>query len=69
MPNLDLNRFGPALRWMSYEAISNGLRMLPFSKKWEKPKRNKSLTGFWRVLEFVPFSRLTYVSEEDITYR
>jgi hypothetical protein len=65
--NLDLNRFGPALRWMSYEAISNGLRMHPFSKKWERPKRNESLTGFWKVLEYMPFGRLTYESEEATT--
>jgi hypothetical protein len=54
---------------MSYEAISSGLLMRPFSKQWEEPKRNESLTGFWKVLEYIPFGRLTYASEEATTYK
>jgi hypothetical protein len=69
MPNLELNRFGPALRWMTYEAISGGLRMLPFTEKWEEPKRNESLVGFWKLLERFPFGRLSYMDKDNITYR
>jgi hypothetical protein len=69
MPNLELNRFGPALRWMTYEAISSGLRMSPFTEKWEEPTRNESLVGVWKVLECLPFDRLSYVNKDDITCR
>jgi hypothetical protein len=69
MPNLDLNRFGPALRWMTYEAINNGLRMSPFTEQWEEPKLNESLVGVWKVLEYMPFGRLSYAGKNDTTYR
>jgi hypothetical protein len=69
MPNLDLNRFGPALRWMTYEAINSGLRTLPFTERWEEPRLNESLAGFWKVLEYVPFGRLSYVGKDNTTYR
>ncbi|KAJ3889763.1 hypothetical protein GG344DRAFT_51003, partial [Lentinula edodes] len=58
--NPGLDRFGPALRWMTYEAISHGLKMDPFRGEWTPLDVNESLTGFWKLLEFIPFRRLTY---------
>jgi hypothetical protein len=68
--NLKLNRFGPALRWMTYEAITAGLRMKPFeNKKWKDIKPNDSLNWFWHILECIPFPRLSYDDEEHIICR
>lgn len=33
--NIDLDKFGPALRWMSYEALTEGLRMVDFRGNWQ----------------------------------
>jgi hypothetical protein len=65
--NKDLDKFGPALRWMTYEAISNGLKMTPFDKKWEESEANESLTGVWNALEYLPFRRLSYENQENTT--
>ena len=54
---------------MTYEAISNGLKMTPFNKKWEEPEANESLTGIWNALEYLPFRRLSYENEEGTTKR
>ena len=67
--NMDLDKFGPALRWMTYEAISSGLRMSPFTKQWEEPKFNESLTGIWKAVEYIPFRRLSYQDQESTTHR
>ena len=66
---MDLNKFGPSLRWMTYEAMNSGLQMKPFTEKWEEPKLNESLTGFWTFFEFIPFRRLSYKTEESTTFR
>jgi hypothetical protein len=65
--NKELDKFGPALRWMTYEAISNGLKMARFNKKWEEPKPSESLTGVWKALEYLPFGRLSYADQESTT--
>ena len=67
--NKGLDKFGPALRWMTYEAISSGLRMTPFEKTWKEPEFRESLTGFWNVMEYYPFCRLSYEDQESTTYR
>jgi hypothetical protein len=67
--NEDLDKFGPALRWMTHEAISKGLKMTPFNKEWEEPKANESLTGIWNALEYLPFRRLSYENQEITTNR
>jgi hypothetical protein len=67
--NEDLDKFGPALRWMTYEALSKGLKMTPFNKEWEVPKANESLTGIWNALEYLPFRRLSYEDQESTTKR
>ncbi|THV02718.1 WD40 repeat-like protein [Dendrothele bispora CBS 962.96] len=67
--NLKSDHFGPALRWMSYEAISCGLKMESYRGEWKPIKFNESLTGFWKVLECLPFRRLSYKDENRTTYR
>jgi hypothetical protein len=67
--NIELDKFGPALRWMTYEAISNGLRMKTFDKQWGEYKSSESLTLGWKILEILPLSRLTYKAEESVTHR
>jgi hypothetical protein len=68
--NENLDQFGPALRWMSYEAIGNGLKMTRFDSEWPKKlKSNESLLGFWKALEYCPFNRLSYTDHESTTQR
>jgi hypothetical protein len=54
---------------MTYEALSNGLKMTPFDKKWEEPEPNESLSGVWNALEYLPFRRLSYENQEGTTKR
>ncbi|KAJ8521780.1 hypothetical protein ONZ45_g1557 [Pleurotus djamor] len=66
--NADLKNFGPALRWMTYEAMKYGLRIRPYEGKWETPQPTESLVGvFWLFLELLPFPRLTYADANSIT--
>ena len=59
--NLDLSRFGPALRWMLYEALDFGLVVKPFQVyTWEKPTHRPSMTPIWRMLEVLPIRHLSY---------
>jgi hypothetical protein len=67
--NIELDKFGPALRWMTYEAINSGLRMKTFDKQWGEYKPSESLTFGWKMLEILPLSRLTYKTEESVTHR
>jgi hypothetical protein len=63
--NKDLDKFSPALRWMTYEAIDKGLKMKPFNKKWvDATKTEESLSGIWNALEYYPFRRLSYEDRE-----
>ncbi|KAI0044175.1 WD40 repeat-like protein [Auriscalpium vulgare] len=69
IPNLELRHFGAPLRWMSYEGITHGLRLLPWQGiQWKSFKPNPSLTGFWKVLEYYPFRQLSY-KDGDSTIR
>jgi hypothetical protein len=67
--NIELDKLGPALRWMTYEAINNGLRMKTFDKQWGEYKSSESLTLGWKILEILPLGRLTYEKEESVTHR
>ncbi|THU82442.1 hypothetical protein K435DRAFT_734741 [Dendrothele bispora CBS 962.96] len=62
--NTDLNKFGPALRWMTYEAISCGLKMKAYRGEWEPLEPKESLTPFWWFLEILPVTRLLYKDGE-----
>ncbi|KAK7051225.1 hypothetical protein VNI00_004725 [Paramarasmius palmivorus] len=66
--NKDMNKNGPALRWMSIEATEAGL--LLSSVPWNQDKSNvinESLTGLWRLLEILPVRRSTYHGKGQIT--
>ncbi|KZV83395.1 WD40 repeat-like protein [Exidia glandulosa HHB12029] len=53
-------KFGPALRWMSFEALLAGLRLKKSPQTWDDPKATNSLSLFWRLIELLPMKRLTY---------
>ncbi|EIN08082.1 WD40 repeat-like protein [Punctularia strigosozonata HHB-11173 SS5] len=59
-PNLEADQFGPASRWMSYEAQRWGLRLRPFEGKWRPFKPNPSMSLVWRIIEYLPVTRLSY---------
>jgi hypothetical protein len=64
-PNPDMQSFGPALRWMSYEAMRWGLRMELYHGKWEKFDNQSSMTLFWRIIECMPLTRLSYKHDAE----
>lgn len=62
--NLKLVRFGPALRWMLYEAMDSGLLVEPFKVgKWEAAMHTPSMNWFWKLFEAIPFRRLSYSTD------
>ena len=67
--NLELNQFGPSLRWMTYEAIRYGLKMTPYEGQWSAIKLEESLSGIWKILEYLPLCRLSYKDAESTTRR
>ena len=66
--NIKLDHYGPALRWMLYEALQYGVRINLSPKGWSPPEHKPSMTRFWRILEVYPFRRLTY-KDADSTER
>ncbi|EJD54177.1 WD40 repeat-like protein [Auricularia subglabra TFB-10046 SS5] len=62
--NADLKKFGPALRWMSFEAVLSGLRIEPGPREWEPIQVSDSMTSFWKIFEYLPIRRLTYEGKE-----
>ncbi|KIJ34082.1 hypothetical protein M422DRAFT_233549, partial [Sphaerobolus stellatus SS14] len=69
VPNMKLDHFGPALRWMSYEAVHHGLRIQPHRGEWESIPPNPSLTFVWKIIEVLPLRRLSYKDKETTTRR
>ncbi|KAF7972140.1 hypothetical protein HWV62_18876 [Athelia sp. TMB] len=70
--NPDMQRSSAPLLWMCYEAMSCGLKMTLHSViwKWEElGALHESLTGVWKVFEYIPFKRLTYKNASPTTYR
>ncbi|KAJ8521302.1 hypothetical protein ONZ45_g2004 [Pleurotus djamor] len=65
--NKDLKNFGPALRWMTYEAMAHGLLMKRYEGGWSPLPLTKSLTVVWRILEIFPFPSLTYQDANSTT--
>ena len=65
--NEDLKNFGPALRWMTYEAIMYGLRIKAYEGVWEPPQLTESLKGLWNLLELLPFPCLSYEDAHSLT--
>lgn len=66
---MELKKFGPALRWMTYEAITHGILMEPFIGKWNQASYTESMTGIWKLLEALPIRRLTYKDKDSTTRR
>ncbi|KAJ8514716.1 hypothetical protein ONZ45_g7778 [Pleurotus djamor] len=66
--NEDLSNFGPALRWMTYEAMTYGLRMNPYEGQWTTVVSKPSLTGVWHFLELLPFPCLSYEGRDTLTF-
>lgn len=72
VPNPEMDRSQPPLRWMSYEASAAGLRLLPFDTAWEIKANlavHESLTTIWWLFEALPWKRLTYRNEHGQTNR
>ncbi|KAI0042236.1 WD40 repeat-like protein [Auriscalpium vulgare] len=67
--NLDLDQFGAALRWMSYEAITHGLRLSPRQGTWKSFEPDLSVNWFYRALDWLPYRRLSYKDRDDTTHR
>ena len=69
-PDLDLG--GTPFLWMSFEAVSCGLRLRPTKVEWNLDHLQdvkESLTGVWHMFEWVPFKRLSYQDESSTVYR
>ncbi|KAJ8515468.1 hypothetical protein ONZ45_g7133 [Pleurotus djamor] len=67
--NLELNKFGPSLRWVTYEATKYGLRTIPLNRGvWATVNPTKSLTFAWKPMEVMPFRRLSYKDRNGTTY-
>ncbi|EIN07505.1 WD40 repeat-like protein [Punctularia strigosozonata HHB-11173 SS5] len=58
--NLNVDQFGPALRWMRHEATSCGLRVKPFRGTWRPFQPNLTMSLVWKFVELLPLRRLTY---------
>ncbi|KAI0042230.1 WD40 repeat-like protein [Auriscalpium vulgare] len=67
--NLELDHFGAALRWMSYEAITHGLRMSPRRGEWQTFAPNISVHWFYKILDCIPYRRLSYKDRDSTTRR
>ncbi|KAF8960786.1 hypothetical protein BDZ97DRAFT_1831829 [Flammula alnicola] len=69
-PNVDLNLGRTPFLWMSFEAVSSGMRLQPSEVEWPWDKLDEvkeSLTSVWWVLEWIPFfiKRLSYKDPKD----
>ncbi|KAJ8496000.1 hypothetical protein ONZ45_g12631 [Pleurotus djamor] len=66
--NKKLANFGPALRWMTYEAMLHGLLMKNYEGEWSSLKPTDSLTWVWKLFEYLPFGALSYTDENSLTW-
>ncbi|EJD37489.1 WD40 repeat-like protein, partial [Auricularia subglabra TFB-10046 SS5] len=57
--NASLDKFGPALRWMSWEATLAGL-LVESPDSWEPMSVSISMTTVWRIVECLPIKRMLY---------
>ncbi|KAI0052931.1 hypothetical protein FA95DRAFT_1552809 [Auriscalpium vulgare] len=67
--NLELDQFGAALRWMSYEAITHGLRLSPQYGTWKSFEPDLSVNWFYKALDWLPYRRLSYKDRDGTTHR
>ncbi|KAI0052942.1 hypothetical protein FA95DRAFT_1531655 [Auriscalpium vulgare] len=63
--NPDANHFGPALRWMKYEGMTNGLRVSPQTDQWKPLELNLSVGLFYKIIDLLPYRRLSYKDRES----
>ncbi|KAI0044809.1 WD40 repeat-like protein, partial [Auriscalpium vulgare] len=68
VPNPEANHFGPALRWMKYEAMTNGLRVSPQKDQWEPLELNLSVGWFYKAIDQWPYSRLSYRDRDSTVW-
>jgi hypothetical protein len=70
MQNVGMDRSRPPLRWMAQEAALCGLRLQGFERELQTDEQiefKESLTGFWHLLECLPFQRLSFNGAKDVT--
>ena len=66
--NRDLDQGSTPFLWMSFEAVSFGLRLRPTRVDWpwgHLQDVKESLTGPWHAFERIPFKRLSYQDESS----
>ncbi|KAI0052943.1 hypothetical protein FA95DRAFT_1601311 [Auriscalpium vulgare] len=59
---------GPAMHWMTSEALAHGLRMQPVSG-WQSFPPHPSLGWIWKIIEVLPVRRLSYRDAASTTRR
>lgn len=75
MINRKLDRRHPAFLWMTSEAAFAGLFLnnRPLAWKWDELKTShgvrESLTGVWKLFEYLPFKQLSYNDDAEQTFR
>ncbi|KAI0046388.1 hypothetical protein FA95DRAFT_1679826, partial [Auriscalpium vulgare] len=69
LANLELDHFGASLRWMTYEAITHGLRLSPRQGMWETFDPNLSVNQFYKFIDWLPYRRLSYKDPDSTTRR
>lgn len=67
--NEHLSRFGPALRWMSFEALLAGIKLSPGPLNWTVTMQTNSMTAIWVPMELFPIKRLSYKNATKTTRR
>ncbi|KDQ24016.1 hypothetical protein PLEOSDRAFT_1048719 [Pleurotus ostreatus PC15] len=65
--NINMNAFGPSLRWMAHEAKEHGLKVREYRGNWSPKTSNNSLTGIWYLFELWPFRHLSYKDDTSTT--
>ena len=63
--NIEMNQFGPALRWMHYEGLVFGLLASSFTGTWPPTEIHNSMSLFYWILEWLPLKRALYGPEVE----
>ncbi|PPQ90221.1 hypothetical protein CVT25_001664 [Psilocybe cyanescens] len=64
--NLETDQFGPSLRWMSYEAIKEGLKMECHQKPWKPLIPKPSMNWFYGLIKYILILKLSYKGLDDV---
>ena len=65
--NTSLDHFGPALRWMTYQAIVAELLIERFKGEWKTLESHSSMTFIWRLIECFPMRQPIYGPQREGT--